>query len=313
MFARLDKRVIRTNVNSTMRPIFIIGAPRTGSTIFYQVMTQYFRIGYINNFMAEFPDGIVTAARLYKTLFKDQLHESTRSSYGRTQGSNAPSECGEFWYRFFRRDPLYTTQGELDSITLNTLRSTLGAVETTLEKPILLKNLYCSLRIGALSEAFPNAIFIWCKRDYLDCARSIAKGRERVAGGITNWWSTKPPEWEQLLSRSPAEQIANQIYYIERHIEEDLQQHYPSTALRCVQYEEFCQSPIHVLDDISVWLHQQGISIEATGITIEPFKISARQTDDSPLGIALEAAIKARFSEASDKPSAVTTGCEIPR
>ena len=33
------------------QPIFIIGAPRTGSTIFYQTLTNQLNVLYINNFI----------------------------------------------------------------------------------------------------------------------------------------------------------------------------------------------------------------------------------------------------------------------
>ena len=35
-------------------PIFIIGAPRSGSTLLYQVLTDYFEVGYISNLHAHF-------------------------------------------------------------------------------------------------------------------------------------------------------------------------------------------------------------------------------------------------------------------
>lgn len=46
-------------IPSDDHPVFIVGAPRTGSTLIFQDLIQHFRIAYISNLMALLPKYIV--------------------------------------------------------------------------------------------------------------------------------------------------------------------------------------------------------------------------------------------------------------
>lgn len=295
LLAPLEPLWYRRFHDASPQPVFIIGAPRTGSTLLYQVLTSCWRTGYINNLMCSCPRAILSLATVSGALFASRGHSALQSYYGRTEGLNAPSECGELWYRWFARDPLYAGRGALPSPALAELRATVAALEHVTAKPFLFKNLYCSLRVGALADAFPRALFIWCRRDELDCARSIVLGRVRVSGSADRWWSTKPPEYPQLCDLSVAEQIAGQIYYVEEHIRSDLADNYPGPHLFTVQYERFCADPTSTLDALAAWLAAHGLPVTARQTAPASFAMASRALDDGALDAALEAAVRHRF------------------
>lgn len=69
------------------QPVFIIGAPRTGSTILYQMNLN---VSILTTYLVNFFFGFW----LRKKLFCNKAHDSFNSNLGDTQGYNSPSECG---------------------------------------------------------------------------------------------------------------------------------------------------------------------------------------------------------------------------
>ena len=298
----------RGSGGSPPRPLFVIGAPRTGSTVFYQTLASTWQVGYLNNFVCRYPRSVAAASRISRTMFRGRGPHSLDSFYGRTTGLNEPSECGEFWYRFFPRDPLYAPRGSLSATKVETLRSTVASIQSCASGPFVFKNLYCSLRIGALADVFPQAMFIWCRRNVRDCARSIAFGRQRINRDVGEWWSTKPPEFETLNKLSVADQLVGQIYCVERHIYHDIADHFGSDRLFTVQYEDFCRCPQQVLADLENWLEDNDIGIGRRRVPPGPLELRSRPFPDDELEHALEDAVEQWYPT---EPS--HTGPGLPR
>ena len=81
-------------------PILILGAPRSGSTLLYQSMVERFDVAYISNRHCRWHG----APSLVERRFGGARHVATYASrHGAEAGATAPSECGGYWYRFFRR------------------------------------------------------------------------------------------------------------------------------------------------------------------------------------------------------------------
>ena len=81
-------------------PIFIISAPRTGTTLLYQVMINQFELGYLSN-LHEFFYGGPSLLQAVAGRFQVKKQVGYKSHHGRSKGLQSPSECGDFWYRFF--------------------------------------------------------------------------------------------------------------------------------------------------------------------------------------------------------------------
>ena len=54
-FRPLEKYLINKHIQEEIKypPVFIIGAPRTGSTILYEYITNYLDIAYINSILSK--------------------------------------------------------------------------------------------------------------------------------------------------------------------------------------------------------------------------------------------------------------------
>lgn len=294
--------LVRRSAKPAFPPIFIIGAPRTGSTLFYQALTNRYRVSYIDNFMARFPRAICSASHLSRVLFGERPHDTFASAEGRTRVWNAPSECGEFWYRWFPREPAYTPAGAVTHDSVLELQAVVAAIVRAWGLPLVFKNMYCALRLAPLREAFPGALFIHCKRDPLYCGQSLLRTRERVFGDMKVWWSMKPKEYDGIRHHHYCEQVIEQIYYIERQIEQDLRLFREGQSFT-VNYEVFCARPRDVLREVRRWLSQQGIDLQLRAVIPSQFRASRRL--DLPVDdlTKLQVAIQKYFAKGPRCPS----------
>lgn len=233
-------------------PIFIIGAPRSGSTLLYQVMTEYYDFGYLSNLHCTFYGSPSLVERLVHPQ-KWRKPSDYTSLHGQTQGQAAPSECGAFWYRFFRRKPQYVPLSEVDPKKMRQLRGAVRALGNAFGKPILFKNLMCSLRLEPLASVLPEALFIVIRRHEIDNAHSLLEGRKKVYGDYSKWWSAEPPAINRLKGLPPHEQVIEQIFQIYDLIERNCQVIGPLRFLE-VQYEAFCDDVFGTLQKISQFL-----------------------------------------------------------
>ncbi|MBW7989681.1 MAG: sulfotransferase [Planctomycetes bacterium] len=240
-------------------PIFIIGAPRAGSTILYEYMTNYLDIMYINNFMCRFNKILYLASVASKIIFRGGQHNCFDSEHGATNGWNSPSECGGFWYRWFPRDKHFVDSDELDNIQISQIREVVVAIINKHNKPILFKNMNCGQRLRIIKNIFPNALFIYCKRDPLFTAQSIIESRERIHKNRQTWWSIMPREYDKLLKLDYCEQVVKQIYYIQKQIEKDAD-FFEKKQFIEIWYEDFCKLPKSIIEDIRSFLSQNGVS-----------------------------------------------------
>ena len=240
-------------------PIFIIGAPRSGSTLLYQVLTNYYDVGYLSNLHARFYGSPSIIERFFHPL-KSRQSCDYNSYHGRTEGWLAPSECGELWYRFFRRKPPYIPLDEADPEKIRQLRRSVRSLGDAFGKPILFKNLYCSLRLRPIAEALPESLFIVIHRNPVDHGHSLLKARKKVHGNYKIWWSAEPPEIDQLKTLPPHQQVIEQIRHIYSLIETD-KQVIGSERFLDLYYEDFCKNTHESIKQIDSFLNGHGIAI----------------------------------------------------
>ena len=146
-------------------PVFIIGAPRSGSTLLYKVLTERYQFIYFSNFTARFYKIPICGTWLQMRLRIDDQHGNYHFHYGQVQGPASPHECGEFWYRWFPRGMhVYVSPGLTNHSCLKELRDEINGISTVVRRPMIFKNLYNSTCIAPIAEATPEASFIVCRR-----------------------------------------------------------------------------------------------------------------------------------------------------
>jgi len=258
------------------QPVFIIGAPRTGSTILYQTLTNQLDVLYVDNLICKFHKNLFFGFWLSDKLFKQRAHNCFKSNHGNTAtcGLHAPSECGSFWYRWLRKDRHFIDYDDFTDKTVQEIREEITAVINYFDKPLVFKNLNAGQRFRLLQKCFPDAKFIFAKRDPLFTAQSILKAKRKVGIADDDFWSIMPRNVKELEKLNSYEQIVRQVYFLEKQIVEDsklfeknnflnvdykkIGESFEDTLLECQKFisvnekEEFEQAEIKLTEKISL-------------------------------------------------------------
>ncbi len=243
-------------------PIFVLGAPRSGSTLIVQVITESLDIGYISNRHCLWFGAPALAERLFRPLANKPASDY-QSEYGSTNDLHAPAECGEWWYRFFRRSPPYVTLDDVNPSRMRAFRCSVAAFTEAFNRPVLFKNLYASLRIRAIAKYLPESLFIIISRDEVDNGHSLLEARFKRFADYGQWFSVEPPETERLKLLPAHEQVIEQIRHIYATIDSDLRlSGVPLSRCFDLNYEEFCSDPSGKIDSILAFLKSHGCRIE---------------------------------------------------
>lgn len=257
MISFLYKAYDKKNINKFStgplkhQPVFIIGAPRTGSTILYQAITNKYEILYIDNLVAKWYRNLFYGFKKSFKKYGNKPHNVYRSVHGDTTmyGGHAPSECGEFWYRWFPKDRHFLTQDDIDDVKLEEIHKNIKSVINYYDKPILFKNLNAGQRLRVLVKIFPEAKFIWIRRNYLDTCYSILMSKRKLGLKVNDFWSIMPPNVEELRRMDGYKQIVLQVFNIEKQIKLD-RQLFPESNFLELNYDDFIENNSKVLEEI---------------------------------------------------------------
>ncbi|MEZ4888843.1 MAG: sulfotransferase [Chitinophagales bacterium] len=245
--------------------IFVVGVPRSGTTVLTQLLLSAFQIGYVNNIIAKFWEAPYMGCILAKSLKDKQqkLNIGIDSNYGFTNEYEGPHEFGYFWRRWFRYKDSHQIEGEqIAAEDIKILQQEVAAMESVFEVPMLFKNpAALSLNIDFLAKAFPTSIFIHIEREPLFNAQSLLMGREKYGNSREDWFSVKPKEYAWLKDKNVEEQIAGQMYYTHKRIEDCLKELSAKRKLT-IPYEHFCEQPLQYLQEVESLLQLSGYSLQ---------------------------------------------------
>lgn len=233
------------------QPIFIIGAPRTGSTILYQALTNCFEVSYVDNLACAWHRNLRFGLWLSQKKYGNQPHGNFKADHGNTQrfGAHAPSECGQFWYRWLPKNRHFIDHHEVTEKMVSEIRSEVLGASNYLQRPLLFKNLNAGQRLRLIIKAFPSAKIIFVRRDPRFVIRSILRARKKVGTPNNRLWSILPPNYEELLSLSEGDMCAAQVFFLEKQIEDDLAL-FPKENIKEVHYQNLNASLVR---DLAVW------------------------------------------------------------
>lgn len=276
-------RLAAVNAGKRVPAVFIIGAPRTGTTLLYQLLASTFRLAYFTNFSAVLYAAPVLAMLLLRLVPSSRsAPERYMSSYGQTSGLLGPNEAARFWYRWFPAGKhVYVGPGQTPRSKLGEIRREIAGMAQINASPVLFKNTFNSMRVAPLLEAVPEASFLVCRRDALDTAQSILNGRIRATGRKECWWSLPPKEIDEIEQNPYWEQVVEQVYYTYLQIGQD-RERFGHESFFDVSYKTLCESPRDVVEQISRFLRRQGVVLETVREVPTSFSYSTgKQVEDA--------------------------------
>lgn len=243
-----------------LRPVFILGPPRCGSTLIYQAMTHYFKLCYFSNEMMHFPYDF--PCRIAQRKIGLTNSSNFTNYYGRTSGKNAPHEGFPFWRRFYPRkthDYIQDCNFLSDNYQIE-IKHTIQYMEQIFEAPFITKTIENSLRLRSLRAIFPDAVFILVVRKPEFIIQSILTGRKTLYKNINHWMGARPANYEVLRRQKVIDQVMGQVHAIYKTIATDTTDLTP----HIIHYEDFCRHPEVSLKKAEAFFKYSGIDIKRT-------------------------------------------------
>lgn len=262
---------------SLIPPTFIVGAPRTGTTLMYQILAKTGLFDYINNFNAKFWKAPKVGFLLDKFLdITDYKDIKFKSDFGRTGGLSNVHHFSRFWINVLgyneitNRFDLETENGEKLKETLIDIRKIIevsknikGGFEEIDNHGFLFKSHYCGAVIDWLREHLGRIKVIVMTRNVPDTTMSILKARRNVMGSENKWWSLKPSNYSGVVDVEPEVQVLRQIGGIEKDVYRAI------SARDCkrmvVSYEDLCTNFYSTMKTIFKHLYGYGYFYDRDG------------------------------------------------
>lgn len=253
--APLERQLLARHGTARWPHVFIVGAPRSGTSLFYELLVTRYRFSFFSNLAHRFYKTPVAATRLGRSAIETR-QSLFQSSYGHISGWSAPNEGGWIWQRWLEDGP-WIDEAALAGLPANEIRATLAAMSHVLDAPFVNKNVMHANRLRLLQALFPDCLILEVRRDPADTVRSIVRARQRNKGPALNldqWWSVQP---SNAGGSDLIEQAYRQVTGVAADIARD------SGGWRAnrlsIDYAELCAAPAAVLDRVASFLAANGV------------------------------------------------------
>jgi Sulfotransferase family len=285
--------------SSTELPIiYLVGLPRSGTTLLSQLVSRRLEVGYINNLIARFWLRPSVGIRLSRALLGGHRRDAIElaSTYGVTSDVVGPHEFGYFWRHWLNLDAQPThnlTPAAEQLVDKSGLRNALEReLLAEFNMPVVFKNVICGFHASLLTGLHSRSLFVMIRRNLHDVAASILHARQQRYGDYRVWWSLKPSTYETISQiDNPGRQVAGQVKDCLAEMMAELAR--PMVNTIYVEYEDLCLEPNMVLESISAKLAAMGTPLALTS------KLSSVLTPSrpAPLPVEIEKSLTAALAE----------------
>ncbi len=212
-------------------PIFIIGCPRSGTTVFYEKFAQHPDLAYVTRATRKAPASLLLA-RLWMVFRRDRR----------------PREARVVWDRFTRGDGDALGREDATPEVRSYLEKVIRMHLALFRRPRFLNK--CpgnAVRVEWLDALFPDAIFVHMIRDGRAVVASLLQRRLKVGG---DYWGVRPPGWREFLALPPLDACALQWKVVTEHALSATEK-LPRERCIEVRYEDFTERPAEVLSTVA--------------------------------------------------------------
>jgi hypothetical protein len=250
-----ERRLIAAAQGNPLPIVQVVGPPRSGTTMVYQVLSQSLPYAYFDNLNSLFPRSAITAGRLFG-VSKRRPNPQTRSYYGNTSGLRGTNDAFHVWDRWLGEDRSCVVD-PLPASVQEDMQRFFRAWFAHFPRPLLTKHNQNLLCMETLAKALPSTIFVVIARDPVYTAQSLLIARERIQGDRRIPWGLGAPKGQSPDAVSdPVLDVANQVRTIFTSLRKQIRTA-PSERVLCVRYSDFCKAPGHWADEVHRLVGQQ--------------------------------------------------------
>ncbi len=224
------------------KPIFVIGAGRSGSSLFHQMFTEHARVAWMSGLCDRHPDRLAYHRALMRAIDLPVVGASFKRRWH-------PEECYPFWdhvFRGFSQPCRDLRSGDVTPRVKASIQRTFAGLVTS-QRPRLLAKITGWPRLGFLHAVFPDARFIHVYRDGRAVANSLMAvdfWRGWQGPGQWRWGELEASfrqEWEAHDRSFVA--LAGIQWKILMHAVASAKASAPAASLMEVRYEDFAKRP----------------------------------------------------------------------
>lgn len=228
--------------------IFVVGAPRTGTTLVAQVLINHLPVCFLNNLTAVFPRAPIVANVLLRPWVR-QKPIQYQSFYGKSRYFSGPNDGLQIWDRWIGRERRYAPE-VLDETSKEHMGRFFGAFEEAFQRPIVNKNNSLSVYAHLIAEVFGQAYFICMTRHPVYLAQAFLRARTDMHADVSIPYGVDDPQAVRARPEHYIEDICRHVLFHEKKIKENLDTIGPE-RFWLVSYEEFCQQPAQLVQRVS--------------------------------------------------------------
>ncbi|MEZ4864514.1 MAG: sulfotransferase [Caldilineaceae bacterium] len=248
--------------------IAIVGPPRVGSTLMYQVLASQFELFYFDNFQHTLLRYPYLAYRLSRALLRERVGEF-QSDHGYVAGLGGLSEGNFFWPYWFGME-MTETDPRPDHWRLAHIKRVFNQIHQQVGRPMVNSFNAHAFYLANLAEIFDQVVIVNMRRDPTANALSLLRARRQLCSHEATWWSIQPRECIDLHHCPVYTQIASQIIATYRIVQRQRACNH-DLAIIDVAYEELCATPTAVVQRIQDYCQTHGIQLQArTDVTPLP-------------------------------------------
>jgi hypothetical protein len=252
--------------------VFIVGAPRSGTTIVYQHLVNRFHFSYFSNISKRLSPFAIPSALIGKFFFRFEPTQSSR--FGITDGAMGPSDGWGIFHRWFPRNGT-RTQGTVHA--LHELKNIVRIYEKLFDAPFINKNNANALRIRDLAALFPDAVFVHVHRSPIQTVFSLLEARRKQNIGADQWWGPIPPDLIDCQFESEEARVVRQVAGLENAIRNSLKVVQEGRRIS-VSYESFCQDPTWLCERIEAFYTNTGYELKPRrGDVPKNYRVSSKE------------------------------------
>ncbi|QDS99008.1 sulfotransferase [Adhaeretor mobilis] len=267
-----EQRLRESAPKSEQPIVLIVGPPRSGTTLIYQVLAKHWDVSYFTNRNAMFPRSPVSAAKLFEKSFVPP-DGNYNSLYGNTSGLAGPNDGFHIWNEFFGEDR-YEIPDQLPESLQISMQQLFNAWAKITQKPMLNKNNRNTVCMAALADCLPMAKFIIIERHPWFVAQSLIQARKWVQGSKKLGWGLGAETVQgKVDSLDYVDSVCHQVSKYHLQLQNQIARIDPQRVFQ-TSYEAFCERPAQFVQEASAWLpaipKRDGESSES----LRPFRVS---------------------------------------